>query len=380
MMHIPLTKPYWGPKEEKAAVRAIRQTSGSGDGPNTAKAEALLQTLTGAGYAMLTTSCTHGMELALAALVMNGKLKTGDEVIVPSYTMSSTANAALLSGAKVVFADIDPVFFNIDPEDIKRKITNKTRGIMIVHYAGMPCRMDEIMEIARRHHLWVVEDAAHAIGASYKDKPLGTFGDIGVYSFHGTKNVSCGEGGAVLTNSKELAVSMEIYRANGTNRKQFLEGVIDKYSWVGKGSSFFLSDILASILYEQLKQITTINTKRQQISSSFTKSLSNYSDLIVLPSIPKFTKPNWHIYAIRFRNPQHKRIFMAQMRKKGIQVVSHYVPLHSAPMGKTIWKGELPVTDAVANTLARLPIYPDLNLKERRYIISSAQKILKKLR
>jgi dTDP-4-amino-4,6-dideoxygalactose transaminase len=428
MKHIPLTRPYWGKKEEQIVVRALRSSTGVGDGPFTQKLMGLLQKITGAKYAIPTTSCTHGLELTMRAL----GIKPGDEVIMPSFTMSSTANAVVLMGATPIFADIDPVYFNIDPIDIERKITSKTKGIIVVHYAGMPCEMEVINKIAKRHHLFVVEDAAHAIGAYYKNKMSGTWADAGVYSFHGTKNISCGEGGAVVSNDHKLVDKMEIIRANGTNRKQFLDGVIDKYSWVDIGSSYYLSDILTSILIEQLHQIKTITIKRHQIASLYSNKLSKYAKLFQLPQVPKDTKPNWHIYALKFYDLEKRKIFMTRMRKAGIEVSSHYVPLHSSEMGRRIYKQTLiadgavlgdenlaassiparnealrsivnnprlevkshkissprrtgleypvlPVTDEVSNSIVRLPIYPGLTKGDLSYIITSAQKVLDKL-
>lgn len=376
-MFIPLTKPFWGKREEKAVVEAIRSFHGSGDGPYTATLVKKVSDLTGSRYILPVTSGTHGLELAMVAL----ELKSGDEVIIPSYTMSSTANCVVLAGGKPVFADIENRTFGIDPTDIQRCITKKTKGIIVVHYAGMPCDIESILAIAKKSKLFVVEDAAHAIGAQYKGKALGTFGDIGVYSFHGTKNISCGEGGAVVTNRKDLADAMEIYRANGTNRKAFLKGEIKKYSWVGKGSSYFLSDILASIMNAQLDQIITINNKRKQIADYFTKHLKQFKTLIDLPRVPRDTKPNWHIYALRFFNPEHRTIFCQMMKQAGIEATSHFVPLHSSLMGKKIGGGkrQLPVTDEVARTLVRLPIYPGLTKKELTYITKTARKALASL-
>lgn len=376
-MFIPLTKPYWGKREEKAVVEAIRSFHGSGDGPFTTKLIKKLSELTGSRYVLPVTSCTHGLELAMIAL----GVKPGDEVIMPSYTMSSTANCVVLQGGKPVFSDIENRTFGIDPIDVQKCITKRTKGIIVVHYAGMPCDIESILGIAKKYKLFVIEDAAHAIGAYYKGKALGTFGDIGVYSFHGTKNVSCGEGGAVVTNRKDLADSMEIYRANGTNRNAFLKGDIKKYSWVGKGSSYFLSDILASIVNVQLDQIITINNKRKQIAGYLTKHLKQYETLINLPRVPRNTKPNWHIYAIRFFSPEHRTIFCQTMKQAGIEATFHFVPLHSSLMGKKLGGGkrQVPVTDQVARTLVRLPIYPGLTRKELQYITSTARRILKTL-
>lgn len=389
-MYIPLTKPAWGRLEEKSAIAALRHSNGAGDGDYGRKLVAQLKKLTGARFVFPVTSGTHGLELAMAALSARGRIGPGDEVIVPSFTMTSTANCVLLAGATPVFADIEDTYYNLDPEDVKRRITRKTRGIIVVHYAGMPADMEKILVIARQHGLFVIEDAAHAIGATYKGKHLGTFGEIGVYSFHGTKNVSCGEGGAVLTNDAKLAEKMEIYRANGTNRAAFLSGLIDKYSWVNIGTSFFLSDILASIVTSQLYQLTKINKKRSQIAAFYTKQLFNYASVMKLPEVPQGATPNWHIYAIRFKKVSDRNIFLKEMRRKGIDVAYHYVPLHSSKMGRSLAAGldggppalvtRLPVTERVAATLVRLPIYPSLTRRELTYIVSSARRVLKELK
>lgn len=395
-MKIPLTKPYWGKDEERAVVKALRNTHGAGDGPFTKKLVTELQKLTGSRFVIPVTSCTHGLELALIALRESGRFKPGDEVIVPSFTMSSTANAVLLAGAKPIFADIEDTYFGLDPSDVEKKITKRTKGVIFVPYAGMAGGISQIQEICKKHHLFLVEDAAHAIGSIYKNKTLGTFSDIGVYSFHGTKNVSCGEGGAVITNYQELVDIMEIYRANGTNRAAFLAGIVDKYSWVDKGTSFFLSDILASIVVSQLHQLTKINKRRNQIAAFYTKALQNYQSLIKLPTVPPKSFPNWHIYAILFKKLDHRNIFLREMRKKGIDVAYHYVPLHSSKMGKRLSRTAkvvpsrrdsqqflqsdgLPETERVWERLIRLPIYPGLTKKELEYIVASARKILKSL-
>ncbi len=375
-MKIPLTKPYWGAKEERAAIQALRNSTGVEGGSYSKKLAISLQKLTGSTYAFPVTSCTHGLELAMAAL----GITKGDEVIVPSFTMTSTANCVVLQGAIPVFADIEDTYYSLDPVDVQRKITKKTRGVIFVSYAGMAGKIQEIKELCKKHKLFFVEDAAHSIGALYNKKALGTFGDVGVYSFHGTKNISCGEGGAVLTDNKELAEKMEIYRANGTNRTAFLKGDVDKYSWVGNGTSYFLSDILSSIVISQIDQIKHIGIKRNQIASFYTKHLQNYQSLITLPKVPKGSDPNWHIYALCFKKPGHRDVFIKRMRGRGIEVSSHYVPLHSSKMGRSLnnW-GDLPVTDRVAESLVRFPIYPGLTKKKLTYIIASARKVLETL-
>lgn len=382
-MNIPLTKPYWGKHEEKAVVRALRETNGVGDGKNTAILLSMLKKTTGAAWACAVPSCTHGMELAMAGFAATGRLNPGEEVIVPSFTLSSTANSVVLAGGIPVFADIDAKTYMIDPASVEKKITKKTRGILLVHYAGMAAPMEALRKIAKKHKLWIAEDAAHAIGASYKGQALGFVTDVGVYSFHGTKNVSCGEGGVVLTSDTALADAMDIYRVCGTNRKAFLEGKVDLYSWVGKGTSFLLSDILSAILVEQLKQIKTINKRRNQIASFYMKALHSFQDVVQLPIVSFGTTPNWHIYAIVFKNPEQRKFFVTEMRKKGIEVSTHYVPLDSSQMGKALQKKvekPLPVTEHIAGTLVRLPIYPFLTQKQIIYIAHALKHVLGEMR
>jgi len=378
-MNIPFNKPYWGVEEIKAVTKSIRTGLGTGDGPNTKLLIEKLQKILGVSFVLPVTSCTHGLEMIIACLGI-GK---GDEVIVPSFTMSSTANAVVLTGATPVFADIEEERYTIDPKDVKRHITPHTKGIILVHYAGIPCLMEELLSLAKKHHLFIVEDAAHAIGSFYKRKALGTFGDAGAFSFHGTKNICCGEGGAVVTRNKNLSDMMEVYRANGTNRRDYLRGMVDKYTWVGKGTSFFLSDILASMLVAQVKKIPIINAKRMQIAQTYTHAFGKYRDIVTLPVVPVHTQPNWHIYGIRFKKEVYANIFLDEMHKKGIGASTHYVPLHSSPMGRKICRRSfehLPVTESVAKTLVRLPIYPGLTEKEVRYVTETATSILEKLK
>lgn len=376
-MQIPLTKPFWGKEEERAVVDSVGNHHASGDGPQSKLLVENLKTITGAKFVFAVTSCTHGLELAMLTLGIG----PGDEVIMPSFTMTSTANCVVLRGATPVFADIEETYFCIDPTDIERKITKYTRGIIVVHYAGMGCDMEKITAIANKHKLFIVEDAAHAIGATHFGKSLGNWSDIGVYSFHGTKNVACGEGGVVLTNSGRLAKKLEIFRANGTNRNAFMRGEVAKYHWMDVGSSYFLSDLLAAVVNSQLAKLPVINRERANVAAYYTKKLSRFGRLITLPSAPKGTKPNWHIYAIRFFSGEHADIFLQQMRAAGIEVSRHYVPLHSAPAGRKFGKksGKLPVTDRVYETLIRLPIYPGMKKKELSFIASTARKILRSL-
>lgn len=379
VMKIPLHKPFWGKKAENAVIAAMRTGAGTADGPYSAIMRKKFAVLTGAATALPVTSCTHAME----AIVASVGAKKGDEVIVPSFTLASTATAVMIRGARPVFADIDPITFSLDPADVEKKITPKTVGIMTVHYAGMAGpHFDALMDMARKHKLWVAEDAAHCVGSFYKRKHLGTFGIAGAFSFHGTKNIACGEGGAIVTNDARLAERLEIFRAIGTDRQAFLQGKVSIYQWVGEGSSYFLSDIFANLINIQLDQIDRINKDRNQIASQYTKSFASFADKVQLPVIPQgMTQPNWHIYALKFPSVDMRKKFVTAMREKDIEVSTHYVPLHSSPMGITLGGGKrrLPVTDDVAATLVRMPIYAGMKESEIAFVVATAQKALKAL-
>lgn len=377
-MHIPLHRPLWGKQAEMAIIHAMRSGVGVADGLESMLMRKKLANVTGSKFAIPVTSCTHAMEAAVACL----GAKTGNEVIVPSFTLASTATAVMVRGATPVFADIDPITFSLDPKDVERKITKKTVGIMTVHYAGMAGpNFDTLMSLAKKQKLWLVEDAAHCIGAKYNGKALGTFGVIGALSFHGTKNVAAGEGGAILTNVEKLRDALEVFRSIGTDRMAFLAGKVSAYRWVGEGSSFMLSDILASLINIQLDQIDRINKDRHHIASEYAKAWKSYANVVTLPILPKgMTKPNWHIYALRFEKRVMRDEFMKRMREKHVEVASHYMPLHMSPMGiKLIGKKKLPVTEDVAETIVRMPIFAGMTEKELEYVTTSARQILQTL-
>ncbi len=357
----------------------MRSGVGTADGPETQRMRQKLTGITGAKYAIPVTSCTHAMEAAVACL----GAKKGDEVIVPSFTLASTATAVMIRGATPVFADIDPVHFSLDPEDVAKVITKRTVGIITVHYAGVAGpHFDSLLRLAKKHKVWLIEDAAHCIGAEYKGKALGTYGSAGALSFHGTKNVAAGEGGAILTNNQPLADAMEIFRSIGTDRMAFLAGKVSAYSWVGEGSSFMLSDILAALVNIQLDQIDVINKNRSHIASEYTKHFASFVDRVQLPVVPAgMTVPNNHIYALKFMNASVRERFIQGMRKRNVEASSHYVPLHTSPMGVRLGgnKRQLPVTEDTATTLVRMPIYAGMKSREIEQVITSAQKVLKTL-
>ena len=369
---IPLHKPFWGREEEKAAVLAMRNGTGVGDLKYSELLSRELSLLIGAKYALPTGSGTASLELACAYL-----LKKGDEVILPSFTFSSCANAVLLAGGKPIFVDIDIQTYNIDPLEIEKKITKKTKAIMVVHYAGMAANMDKINKIAKNYKLLVIEDAAHALGAKYFGKHLGTIGAIGCYSFHGTKNAISGEGGAFITNDPKINKIAEIIREKGTNRSSFMRGERRKYSWVRVGRSLILSDILSAIALVQIRKLDQITTLRQKKANYLLKKLKAISSKIILPIISPGTDPSWHIFAIRVPKSARNRI-AKELKSYGIEASFHYLPLHSSSMGQSLgFKiGTLPVTEEVASTLIRLPIYPQLKNSEIDYITEVLKKVI----
>lgn len=345
----------------------------SGDGLFTKKANKFLEEKFGAKKALMTTSCSSALDMSAILL----DLKEGDEVILPSYTFVSTANAIVLRGAIPVFADIRPDTLNIDPEDIKKKITAKTKAIYPVHYAGVSCDMDAIMEIALDNKLKVVEDAAQGVNAKYRGKYLGTIGHIGCYSFHETKNYSCGEGGAILINidDQRLIERAEIIREKGTNRSKFYRGEVDKYTWVDLGSSYLPSDILAAFLYAQFERLDEINEKRKTVYMYYYQGLKELEekDLVRLPVIPSECESNYHIFYLILNSVQERDYLIYKLKEKGISASFHYIPLHTSPMGKRYGykTGDLPVTEDLSHRLVRLPIYPGLTKMEQDYIIDT---------
>lgn len=369
---IPLHKPFWGRDEEKAAIGAMRGGTGIGDLNYSEMLSYELSQLIGAKFALPTGSGTASLELACACI-----LKREDEVILPSFTFSSCANAVLLAGGKPVFADIDIQNYNINPQDIEKLITKKTKAIMVVHYAGMACDMEKINKIAKAYNLFIIEDAAHALGAKYNGLHLGTIGIIGCYSFHGTKNAVSGEGGAFVTNDPKINKIAEIIREKGTNRSSFMRGERRKYSWISVGRSLILSDILSAIALVQIRKLNQITTLRQKNAQYLLKKLELLSSKLILPVVSPGTDPNWHIFAIRVPRTSHNRI-IKELKSYGVEASFHYLPLHTSVMGRSLGykNGDLPVTEEVSSTLIRLPIYPQLKKSEMDYMTEVLKKIL----
>ena len=384
-MQIPFNRPYFTGNELKYIEDLFNSVQNgesdshiSGDGKYTRKVQKFMETKFGAKKSLLTTSGTSALELASYAL--NPKHK--DEVIVPSYTFSSTVNAILIAGAKPVFADIQEETLNIDPEDIRRKLTPRTKAIYPVHYAGVSCDMKHIMEIAEENDLKVVEDAAQGVNAKYKDKYLGTIGDFGCYSFHETKNYVCGEGGALLINTDDEAITerLEIIREKGTDRSKYIRGEVDKYTWVDIGSSYLPSDVLAAFLYAQLGKMDEIQEKRMKVWNTYYEVLKPFEETgkIRLPIIPDYSEHNAHLFYIVLEDENKRNSVMKELKNKGILAVFHYIPLHSSPMGISLKnkEGDLLVTENLSKRLLRLPLYAELKNYEVKYITSVLSMLL----
>ncbi len=367
---IPLNIPAVGEEEVQAACRAIREAALGGGGAYGRQVEEQLRTLTRSPHALLVTSCTHAMELALMAVGIG----PGDEVIMPSFTFTSTATAVLRQGAQPVFVDIDPRTWNLDPEDVARSLSPRTRAIMPVHYGGNVAPMKELAAIARPPCV-IVEDAAHAFGASYFGQAAGTLGDAGCYSFHVTKNVTSGEGGALLLRDAEMARRAEMIREKGTNRQAFLRGEVRYYTWESEGSSFVASDLLAAILLEQLKKAKIIQVNRRERWHRYAEALAPlaHKGYLTLPVISPGVESNYHIFAVLVA-PERRDAIQAALLERDIETAFHYIPLHSSPYWTRV-SGDrqrpLPVTDRVSLSLLRLPLYPALTRAQQDRVIDA---------
>lgn len=357
---------------------AIEKRKICGDGEYTKKCSRWLEEKTGTSKCLLTTSCTHATEMA--ALLCD--IQPGDEIIMPSYTFVSTADAFVLRGAKIVFVDIRPDTMNIDEQLIERAVTKKTKAIVPVHYAGVACEMDTIMDIARRKNLLVIEDAAQGVMSEYKGKALGTIGDYGCYSFHETKNYSMGEGGALLIKNPDMIENAEIIREKGTNRSKFFRGQIDKYTWVNYGSSYLPSELNAAYLYAQLEKADEINDKRLEAWKQYYEGLTPLYEegRIELPVVPKECKHNAHMFYIKVKDIEERSRLIAYLKENGIGAVFHYIPLHSAPAGRKFgrFSGEDKYTTKESERLVRLPMHYDLRSEDVYRVIDVINDFYKK--
>jgi dTDP-4-amino-4,6-dideoxygalactose transaminase len=340
----------------------------SGDGKYNKLCQEIIEKNYHVKKSFLTPSCTSALEMAALLIDVN----PGDEIIMPSFTFVSTANAFVLRGAKPIFADISPETLNITPEEIKSKISKKTKAVVVVHYGGVSCDMEKIIEICKLNNLYLIEDAAHAIHAKYQESFLGSLGDIATFSFHDTKNITCGEGGAILINNDKLIERAEIIREKGTNRNKFFRGEVDKYTWVDIGSSYLLSEVSAAFLYAQLLEVENITNKRLSIWDTYNRQFQKLQDVhhVKLPSIPEYSTHNAHNFYLILNSLEERDNLINYLRSFNIYSVFHYVPLHNSPAGiKYSFETNLPTTSKVSDTIIRLPLYPDLKIEDIHRII-----------
>lgn len=374
---IPFNVPPCVGNEEKYIAQAIANHKLCGDGEFTKKCNAKLEQMTGTAKALLTTSCTHAMEMA----AILSKIQPGDEVIMPSYTFVSTANAFVLRGATAVFVDIRPDTMNIDETKIEEAITEKTKAIVPVHYAGVSCEMDTIMAIAQKYDLKVIEDAAQGIMSTYKGKPLGTIGDYGCFSFHETKNISMGEGGALLIANPADIETAEIVREKGTNRSKFFRGEIDKYSWVEAGSSYLPSELNAAYLWGELESAEEIYKNRMDTWQYYHSQLENMekNGKIKRPVIPENCVHNAHMYYIKAKDLDERTRLLAYLKENGVSAVFHYIPLHSAAAGIKYGRffGEDQYTTKESERLLRLPLYYGMKEEDREKVVRCVEAFYK---
>ena len=369
--HIPFNKAFIAGKELYYIAQAVLSGHTAGDGLFTKKCQALMEKTFVAQKILLTHSCTAALEMAAILC----EIGPGDEIILPSFTFVSTANAFYLRGAKLVFVDIRPDTLNMDESKVEEAITEQTKAIVPVHYASVACEMDVIMDIAERHNLYVIEDAAQGVNAKYKEKFLGTIGDIGTYSFHETKNFICGEGGAIVVNNEKFIERAEIIREKGTNRSKFFRGEVDKYTWVDVGSSYLPSDILAAFLYAQLENMQEITERRSRLFDYYHKAFIPLVNdgKIRLPFVANNCQSNNHLFYIILKDEETRNALMDHLRSQGILGVFHYVSLHLSPVGISMGyqEGQLPVTESMSGRLLRLPFYYDLKPKEQAEVVNA---------
>lgn len=368
---IPFNRPCLTGNEYKYIAEAIANGHASGDGPFTKKCHNFLETELGTMKALLTTSCTHALEMAALLLDCGPE----DEVIVPSYTFVSTANAFALRGARIVFCDVRPDTLNLDEEHFESLITGRTKAVIPVHYAGVPCAMNRIIEIARRNGVYVVEDNAHGLFATFRNQYTGTFGCLATQSFHETKNITCGEGGALLVNDPKLVERAIIIRDKGTDRSQFLRGMVDKYTWTDIGSSYLPSDLLAAFLYAQLEAREAIQQKRKRIWNIYWELLADWAEDVGarLPVIPPECEQAYHMFYVILPSSDFRDGVITHLKANGILSVFHYVPLHLSTAGRKFAArpSHCPVTEDLSSRLLRLPFYNDITVDEQERVVSS---------
>ena len=373
---IPFNRPALVGREQAYMAEAFTNGKLSGDGPFCRRAERLLEETTGTKRALLTTSCTHALEMSAFLL----DIAPDDEVIVPAFTFVSTVNAFAIRGAKAVFADIRPDTLNLDETKLEALITPRTRAVVPVHYAGVGCEMDVILEIAKRHELVVVEDNAHGLFGTYRGQQLGTLGELATQSFHDTKNFTCGEGGALLVNAsagEAFAARAEILREKGTNRSQFFRGQVDKYTWVDIGSSYILSDLLGAMLLGQLEERVAIQQRRRAVWERYRAELAPWAAAhgVTLPTVPAHCEQAFHMFYLLLPDLEQRTAFIEHLKAKGASSVFHYLPLHLSPMGARLGgkAGDCPITEAVSDRLVRLPFFAELSESDQAQVIDAAR-------
>ncbi len=372
-IRVDFNRPVIVGRELEYMKQAIENGHISGDGPFTKKCHAFLEEELGVRKALLTTSCTHALEMSAILL----DIQPGDEVIIPDFTFVSTVNAFVLRGAKPVFLDIRPDTLNLNESRLEAALTPKTKAIVPVHYAGVGCEMDSIMDVARRHNMAVVEDNAHGLFGKYKGKYLGTFGSMASQSFHETKNFTSGEGGALLINDPVLVERAEIIREKGTNRSRFFRGQVDKYTWVDIGSSYLPSDILAAFLFAQFEQHEKIQLHRKHVWEMYYAGLKDWANShdVQLPCIPNHCEQSYHMFYMLLPSLELRQNLIAYLRERGIYSVFHYLPLHLSDMGQNFGGkvGDCPVTERVSDQLIRLPFHNSLSSSEQEQVIDLLQ-------
>jgi dTDP-4-amino-4,6-dideoxygalactose transaminase len=370
---IPFNKAWISGDEYRYMAQAVDQGHISGDGPFTRQCSRLLEEWLGARRVLLTTNCTHALEMS--ALLLD--LKPGDEVIIPSFTFVSTVNAFALRGARPVFADIRADTLNLDEKQVEQLITPRTRAIVPVHYAGIGCEMERILAIAAKHNLKVVEDNAHGLLGRYKGQLLGTFGSLATQSFHETKNFTCGEGGALVINDASLIEPAEILREKGTNRSRFFRGQVDKYTWVGLGSSYLPSDVLSAFLLAQLESHVRIQKRRKEIWETYLSELTGWANVcgVRLPSVPTHCEPSYHLFYLLLPDLAARQELIAHLKKQHILAVFHYQPLHLSSMGQNYGgkEGDCPVTERAADCLVRLPFFNGMTEQEQGRVVEAVK-------
>ncbi len=368
---IPFNRPYFSGREVEYIQSAINNSRLSGDGFYTKKCHSLLEETLGVSKSLLTTSCTHALEMT--GLLLD--IKPGDEVIIPSFTFVSTVNAFVLRGAQPVFVDVRADTLNLDETRLESLITTRTKAIVVVHYAGVGCEMDPIMEIAARHGVPVIEDNAHGLFGKYKGRNLGTFGCMSTLSFHETKNFTCGEGGALLLNDAHYAGRAEIIREKGTNRGRFFRGEVDKYTWVDVGSSYLPSDMLAAFLYAQLESRDDIQGRRKLVWEFYDQNLQSWAGQhgVQLPFVPEHCEQPYHMFYMVMPSLEARESLIAHLNERSINSVFHYLPLHLSEMGRQFGgkEGDCPVTEQVSDRLVRLPFYCQLTESDQARIVAA---------